>query len=289
MGRRKALYISKCLSALLLTVLFLLTVESQAQDSIHRGQGFAAPDTVITEPVEQPVEAIEEYDDEEAVEGEEDEPIHFLPYTEGAAQQERNNFQLRATSDSQLKQWKSSDDFWYADRAFNAKAKEVDTRRAGRRSFWGSRLFQTILLMLAIMAFVSLLVLFLSQNSAMVLRRSRNIVRDNPDVDTIPDNIFAIEYDREIGRAEQQANYRLAIRLRFLRLLKQLSERQIIQYLDERTNLDYLMQLQQSPWYNDFFRLMRHYEFSWYGLFDVSESQYGRIKSDFEQVNKKFY
>ena len=131
--------------------------------------------------------------------------------------------------------------------------------------------------------------IFLSQNSLLLLRKNRQIIRDTESSDHLPEDIFSISYDQEIVRAEQQQNYRLATRLRFLRLLTQLSERNIIQYQEGRTNLDYLMQLHQSPWYDDFFRLTRHYEYTWYGLFDINGDQYQRIRADFEQVNRRIH
>lgn len=74
----------------------------------------------------------------------------------------------------------------------------------------------------------------------------------------------------------------MAIRLMYLRLLKNLSERNIIQYKQDRTNLDYLMQLHPTRYYNGFFRITRNYEYSWYGEFPVSNEAYGIIKKEFD-------
>jgi len=82
-------------------------------------------------------------------------------------------------------------------------------------------------------------------------------------------------------------DYRLAIRLMFLRLLKQLSQKKIIEYKQERTNFDYLSQLHATGFYNDFFRLTRNYEYTWYGKFEVSGETFGIIKSEFENFDRK--
>ena len=60
------------------------------------------------------------------------------------------------------------------------------------------------------------------------------------------ENIFEINFQQEIDKAVQAGNYRLAVRLLFLRLLKNLAEKNIIQYQQDRTNFDYLMQLGNS-------------------------------------------
>ena len=61
----------------------------------------------------------------------------------------------------------------------------------------------------------------------------------------------------------------------------------MIQYKQEKTNLDYLMELSSKTWYTEFFRLTRHFEYSWYGQFDVVEDTYRVIANEFNQFEKK--
>ena len=109
----------------------------------------------------------------------------------------------------------------------------------------------------------------------------------NEDDGIISDDIFEISYSKEINKAITSGNYRLAVRLMFLQLLKNLSERNIIEYTQDRTNFDYLLQLHQSSYYKDFFRLTRNYEFAWYGHFDINKEAFSSIKSDFETFNRR--
>ena len=67
------------------------------------------------------------------------------------------------------------------------------------------------------------------------------------------EDIFAINYQKEIDKACSKGNYRLAIRLMFLRLLKDLSEKNIIQYTQDKTNFDYLIQLHPTRLLQRFF------------------------------------
>lgn len=101
-------------------------------------------------------------------------------------------------------------------------------------------------------------------------------------------DIFNINYQLEIDKAIQQKNYRLAIRLMFLRMLKDLSEKKIIQYTQDKTNFDYLMQLHSTRYYDGFFRIARNYEFSWYGQFEVNENAFRIIQGDFNQFNNQW-
>ena len=61
-------------------------------------------------------------------------------------------------------------------------------------------------------------------------------------------------------------------------------EEQIFEQRD-RTNFDYLLQLGSTKYYNDFFRLTRNYEYSWYGQFPVSEEAYKVIKKEYERFD----
>jgi hypothetical protein len=66
-----------------------------------------------------------------------------------------------------------------------------------------------------------------------------------------------------------------------------MSEKNIIQYKQDKTNFDYLLQLHPTKHYNSFFRITRNYEYSWYGKFDVSEQAYRVISSEFDQFDRE--
>ena len=86
--------------------------------------------------------------------------------------------------------------------------------------------------------------------------------------------------------AAAAGNFRLAIRLMFLRSLKNMSEKNIIRYKQDKTNFDYLVELHPTTYYNNFFKVTRSYEYSWYGQFPVSEDAYRIIRNDFDQFDK---
>ena len=103
----------------------------------------------------------------------------------------------------------------------------------------------------------------------------------------ITEDIFAINYQKEIDKAAAQGNFRLATRLMFLRLLRTMAEKNIIHYQQDKTNMDYLVELNNSPIYRDFFRITRNYEYTWYGLFPLSIDEYQLIRTDFDRLEKE--
>ena len=73
----------------------------------------------------------------------------------------------------------------------------------------------------------------------------------------------------------------------FLQTLKLLSDTNIIHYQPDYTDLDYLQQLHQTKYYNEFFTVMRSYEYVWFGKFEVSTERYAAIKNDFLKLQYK--
>ncbi|MCH5716784.1 DUF4129 domain-containing protein [Niabella hibiscisoli] len=105
--------------------------------------------------------------------------------------------------------------------------------------------------------------------------------------EALPEDIFSIDYTAAIQQALDNQNYRLAIRLHYLQVLKKLSEKDIIHYQPDKTNFDYLLQTRSTPHYSDFSGLTRQYEYSWYGLFPISPAQYEQVDQLFTNFHKK--
>lgn len=146
--------------------------------------------------------------------------------------------------------------------------------------------FQTLLWMVIIAGFLVFLFIWLSGSQVGLFRKKATPVAGN-DESSESEDIFAINYQKEIDRAAAAGNYRLAIRLMFLRLLKTMAEKNVIRYRPDSTNLDYLSQLSSTKYYSDFFRITRNYEYSWYGQFDVPEDAYKMIRTDFDLFDRK--
>ena len=186
----------------------------------------------------------------------------------------------RRLPDSVVKDLREDDAFWYANEVFKRQQPKQ------RTSIFSHPLFQTFLWVVIIAGFVTFLILYLANSNVGLFRSSSNLAPDAESVDT--NDIFSINYQREIEKAVAMSEYRLAIRLMFLRLLKDLADHDIIQYKQDSTNLDYLMQMQSTGMYPDFFRLTRNYEYSWYGQFDVDKEKFVVIKKEFDNFDRKY-
>jgi hypothetical protein len=129
-------------------------------------------------------------------------------------------------------------------------------------------------------------IIYLANSNVGLFRKGGKSIAASEADEVETDNIFEINYQREIDKAIANGNYRFAVRLMFLRALKNLSDKKVIQYKHDRTNFDYLMQLHSTKYYSDFFRLTRNYEYSWYGQFSIEPEKFSIIKSDFENFDR---
>lgn len=185
----------------------------------------------------------------------------------------------RQMPESLMKSLKADKDFWYADEV-------IKKRRSGNSDDGNvNPVVQSFLWLIIIAGFVTFLIIYLSHSNRVLFRRSKNI--SDEEVNPATSDIFSISYTAEIKKAADAGNYRLAVRLMFLRLLRDLSDKGTIRYSHDSTNYDYMMQLHGTVLYNDFFQLARHYEYSWYGQFAIDNEKYNLVREAFEKFEQR--
>jgi hypothetical protein len=203
--------------------------------------------------------------------------IYFLE--KQATNQRLDSFRARNLPDTIVRNLQTRDEFWYVNYPFE---KEEQKDNNADESFIESDLFQALLWILIVAGFALFVAVYLSNSNIGLFRRSGKAIASEEGELQETDNIFEINYQRDIDKAVSAGNYRLAVRLMFLRVLKNLSDKNIIQYRQDRTNFDYLMQMDTTKYYQDFFRITREYEYCWYGRFDIEPEKFTVIKNDFE-------
>jgi Domain of unknown function (DUF4129) len=99
--------------------------------------------------------------------------------------------------------------------------------------------------------------------------------------ETLGENIHAIDFGDSIAEAVAQKNYRLAVRLYYLKALKELTDREMIDWRINKTNRSYVYELNSPTLRPDFERITLQFEYAWYGDFPVDETQFINIKNQF--------
>jgi Domain of unknown function (DUF4129) len=101
------------------------------------------------------------------------------------------------------------------------------------------------------------------------------------------ENIHQINFDDSIENALAVKDYRLAVRLLYLRALKQLSDAKLINWQLEKTNSAYLNELKDTEQRQKFSVVTRQFEYVWYGDFPVDGQSFQSINNffvDFKQT-----
>ena len=272
---------SKC-RIVMLVILFGMPLSGQAQTE--------EPDTTAPRVEVAPVEIVDSSGDVvDEVKTYDTDPVNY--FSEIEYQDEYPKIHARQARPGAVQDEKKEKAFWYADLAPDGK-KPADEEnesidiRPPRTRLTDQTWFQSILWFIIIGGFATCIGIYLSSNNVGIFRR-KNVQMAMDGDGEIPEDIFAINYQQEIEKARQAGNFRLAVRLHYLRMLKLMSERQVIRYTQDKTNFDYMMQLQGGRYYEDFFRITRDYEYSWYGQFPVTEDMYELIRHDFDRMEKE--
>lgn len=173
---------------------------------------------------------------------------------------------------------KADDDYWYANTTPLKKEEEKPSGDSTDSSWLGSLLWILILA-----SFIAAVIWYLASSNIGLFRRAPKSLKPEEEETEITENIFELNYEKEIGKAVEAKNYRLAVRLWYLRTLKDMADRNIINYTREKTNSDYLLTLFGGRYYRDFFRITRNFEYTWYGQFPLTEEGYRLMQNDFTQ------
>ena len=89
-----------------------------------------------------------------------------------------------------------------------------------------------------------------------------------------------------IKDAIAQKNYRLAIRYYYLLVLQKLSKHDIIDWQQQKTNEDYIKEIQSNKLKDKFATSTYLYDFVWYGNFEINELEFSKAQIEFVKLNE---
>jgi hypothetical protein len=102
----------------------------------------------------------------------------------------------------------------------------------------------------------------------------------------VEENIQQVDFDKLIDNALKTNNYRLATRYLYLKSLKILANKEIIEWHFEKTNSDYLNEIKDTKLKGLFKQVSYIYDYIWYGEFPIDEVMFKKNKFDFNQLIK---
>ena len=145
----------------------------------------------------------------------------------------------------------------------------------------GLSIFQYVI----IIAVIVIIVLLILKNDIRTLfsGKSASVAIDFKEFE---EDIYKINFEELISEAIAKNDFRKAVRLHFLKLLKELTDNNLIKWQIDKTNNDYSMELVNSKYNNKFKELVLMYEYIWYGDFQLDEINF---KIPFRNLKHSMY
>lgn len=104
-------------------------------------------------------------------------------------------------------------------------------------------------------------------------------------LDNIEENIYESDLDRFIREALEKKDYPQAVRLYYLAILKELSLKKWIKWKKDKTNRDYIRELNNTNFQNGFKNVTRMFERVWYGKQELGGSDFtGSVQPEFKDL-----
>lgn len=201
------------------------------------------------------------------------------------AAEEQRTVNERNLSSAKVQQMKKGKENWYADKPANKSKKEENKKGLGDYIFnlMSSPVWHVVFWVIVIGAFLLLVILVLRTFTG----GSRKLKTKEIAAEDIQENIFTTDFDEQLNKALNAHNYRLATRLLFLRVLRSMSEKSVINYGRDKTNMDYIFELGNTKYAKDFMQASRAYEYVWYGNFDIKQTQFLHVRRLLDDLNQK--
>lgn len=163
--------------------------------------------------------------------------------------------------------WERFKEWFFAqlDELFNTKGGEIGLK---------------ILMYALIIAALVFIIILLVKNDirSLLYGKSASIAIDFKE---FSEDIHQINFNELIANALSQKDFRRAVRLHFLKLLKELTDKKLISWKTDKTNNDYFIELSNTQYSKHFKELAVLYEYIWYGNFEINEEDFKRTVEKF--------
>ncbi|MEJ2617252.1 MAG: hypothetical protein P8Z35_20040 [Ignavibacteriaceae bacterium] len=196
-----------------------------------------------------------------------------------------SNIEVRKPSESSIEKFKSDKEFIY----------DEEQSQNWWDAFWiwvgsklsklmGSKAFgfvQAYLGYIIILAAVIIVILVLNKSKLRGLFYFNKESKISGFKETKED-INEIDFDNLITEAISKSDYRIAVRLYYLKTLKLLSDRKLIDWKINKTNQNYVKEIKEEELKKPFEKLTYIFDWIWYGEMPVAESVFEETKNNFK-------
>lgn len=220
--------------------------------------------------------------------------LSIVLYVRASAQNTTEKF--RHFDSSQMERWRGSRAFRYQKGIVDPpslwerfkmwlyqKWAEMMSTKEGQFTFWA------VVIGLSVFILIFFTYKYMSKTSGMWSKSDK----DDLHFSTVQEeNIHEINFEQKIKEALDNYNYRLAIRLQYLYILKIWDDRGHITWLSGKTNQDYIREVghkMDDEAYQLFRQISVAFDFAWYGEHDATLEDYNAVKQIFDQLKNNSF
>ncbi len=170
----------------------------------------------------------------------------------------------------------------------NEKEQEINFKPRRYSFGFNSSIIQIILFIALIVVLVIAILYFLRGNSLLGDKKTNQAL--SADSEDPEKNLHEADIDRLLHEAIQSKNFRLALRYSYLKTIKELSIRNWINWKQDKTNREYLVEMGSRNEFITFRNVTFLYEQVWYGEKNIGEEEFIALspafRSFFENLKK---
>ncbi|WP_159301725.1 hypothetical protein [Maribacter litoralis] len=140
-----------------------------------------------------------------------------------------------------------------------------------------------IYILLGILAIYLIVKFLINENFSALFQTKAKTLND---INLTEEHIEGVDISKLLNDAVAKKDYRQAVRYQFLLTLQKLSKKDIIDWHFDKTNTDYLNEIEQPQLKLGFKKIAYLYDYIWYGEQAIDSNKYNLSVLDFDEINK---
>ncbi len=120
-----------------------------------------------------------------------------------------------------------------------------------------------------------------------IFARNKKITSRQIVIHDLEERPMESDLERFLREALQRKDFRQAIRIYYLIILKSLHDKNLIRWKKDKTNMQYLSEMNKHPSYAQLINNTLLFEYIWYGEHSIGEEQFFNIKKSFTSLLEK--
>lgn len=208
---------------------------------------------------------------------------------ENKVKHDTSDIEIRSPEAKKIKDFQSSKDFHYNDipKSGNSILEYI--------TYYIQKIFNLLFSNQGIMPFIRylLIALFIAFVVYQLAKNQINTIftgksqRAGEVYDVLEEDLDIIDFDQLIGKELSNKNFRLVVRLYYLKMLKALDKKGLIKWQPNKTNREYYYDLSGTGIEQKYKQLTWIYENIWYGDFQIKDDYFNHADVQFKQIFKE--